>query len=65
MVETGFCVILVVILRNLSTKMSVDIRILDPRVTDSTYNLRRKNQKPISTIKIGLFCFNKEWTCNA
>ena len=64
MVETGFCVILVVILRNLSKKMSVDIRIL-ARVRDSTYNLRRKNQKPISTIKIGLFCFNKEWTCNA
>ena len=36
-----------------------------PRVPDCTYNLRRKNQKPISTIKIGLFCFNKEWTCNA
>ena len=25
----------------------------------------RITQKPVSTIKIGLFCFNKEWTCNA
>ena len=43
MVETDFCVILVVILRNLSPKMSVDIRILVYRILRITYVGKSKN----------------------